>query len=77
MTNAIHISQARRILSLGQPVELKYVKKDGSVIVMEHLVSIRHDYYKGTRTVKLLRNGQKKTIHDCCIIGINDFEVYL
>lgn len=77
MSNAIHITTARKMLDKGQPVTLRYVKRNGSVIVMEQTVSLRYDFYKGTRTVKLLRSGEKRTIRDVCIIGINDMEVFL
>lgn len=65
------------MLDAGQPVSLSYVKKNGQLIRMENVVSLRYDFYAGTRTVKLLHNGRKLTIHDVCIIGINDFEVFL
>ena len=39
------------MLDKGQPVTLRYVKRNGSVIVMEQTVSLRYDFYKGTRTV--------------------------
>lgn len=65
------------MLDSGQPVELVYVKKNGTLARMEHAVSLRYDFFTGLRTVKLLRNGQKRTIRDVCIIGINDFEVFL
>ena len=75
---SIHISQARAMLDSGKPVDLHVVKlADGSLIHYKDVVSLRYDYYKGTRTIKILANHQKRTIHDVCIIGINDFEVYL
>ncbi|WP_290393359.1 MULTISPECIES: hypothetical protein [Muribaculaceae] len=74
----IHISQARKMLDSGQPVELTVVRlKDGSLIHYKNAVSLRYDYYKGTRNIKQLKSGQIRTIHDVCIIGIDDFEVYL
>lgn len=77
MNDAVHITTARAMLDRGEPVKLRYVKRNGSVIVMEQTVSLRYDFYKGTRTVKLLRSGEKRTIRDVCIIGINDMEVFL
>lgn len=77
MNDAIHITTARTILDRGEPVKLRYVKRNGSVIEMEDTVSLRYDFYKGTRTVKLLRSREKRTIRDVCIIGINEMEVFL
>ena len=76
--NAIHMSQARKMLDSGQPVSLTVVRlKNGALIRYENCVSLRYDYYKGTRTIKLLKSGQMRTIHDVCIIGIDDYEVCL
>ncbi len=65
------------MLDSGRPVSLSYVKKNGQIMNVDNVVSLRYDYYAGTRTIKLLRNGQKRTIHDVCIISIDDFEVFL
>lgn len=65
------------MLDSGEPVSLVYVKKDGSIMHPDNVVSLRYDFYTGLRTIKILRNGQKRTIHDCCIIGINEYEVFL
>ena len=65
------------MLDSGKPVSLTYVKKNGQIMNVDNAVSLRYDYYAGTRTIKLLRNGRKLTIHDVCIIAIDDFEVFL
>nr|WP_304651264.1 hypothetical protein [Bacteroides acidifaciens] len=44
---------------------------------VDNVVSLRYDFYTGLRTIKLLHNGRKMSIHDVCIIGINEFEVFL
>lgn len=78
MTKAIHISQARAILDSGKPVSLTYCKlKNGSIFTAENVVSLRYDFYTGMRTIKFLRNGQIRSIHDCLITAINDLEVFL
>ena len=66
------------MLDSGRPVSLTYCKqKDGSVITAENVVSLRYDFYTGIRTIKFLRNGQIRSIHDCLIVGINDLDVFL
>lgn len=77
MNSSIHISTARKMLDEGQPVTLAYVKQNGQVMTAKNVVSLRYDFYTGVRTIKMLHNGQKRSIHDVCIIGINDFEVFL
>lgn len=46
-------------------------------MVADDIVSLRYDYYTGTRTIKFLRSGEKRMIRDVCIISINDFDVFL
>lgn len=66
------------MLDSGHPVDLDVVKlRDGSVIHFKQVVSLRYDYYRGTRTLRILASHQIRTIHDCLIIGIDDFEVFL
>lgn len=77
MRDAVHISQARKMLDTGQKVDLYVVKKNGTILEAKDVVSLRYDFYAGTRTIKFLRSGKKRTIRDCLIIGINDFDVYL
>lgn len=77
MNSAIHISDARKMLDAGKPVTLVYVKKNGQIMTAKNVVSLRYDFYTGMRTIKLLHNAEIRTIHDVCIIGINDFEVFL
>lgn len=76
MKQALHISEARRLLDRGQRVSLLIVKKNGQLMHAEDVVSLSYDIYAGTRTVKYMRSGEKRTIHDVQIIGIDDFDVY-
>lgn len=76
--NAIHISQVRKMLDSGEPLSLRLVKlRDGSLYEANNAVSLSHDHYKGTRTIKCLASGRRITIHDVCIIGVNEYEVFL
>ena len=80
MRNTIHINEARRILDKGDPVRMSVVKKDGSILDITDdnpAVSLSYDVYTGLRTIKFLRSGEKRTIRDCMIISINDYDVFL
>ena len=74
---AIHISQARRMLDRGTPVSLTVLKKNGSLMHADEVISLRYDYYKGTRRIKFLRSGQIRSIRDVCILRLNEYEVFL
>ena len=65
------------MLDSGQKVDLYVVRKNGTLLEAKDVVSLRYDFYAGTRTIKFLRSGKKRTIRDCLIIGINDFDVFL
>ena len=77
MKKSIHISQALAMLNHGTPVTLKVVTAKGKIMECENIISLTYDRYKGTRSIKWIRSGQIRTIHDVCIIGIDDFDVYL
>lgn len=77
MAASVHISTARVMLSSGDPVDLQVWKSDGSIMVLNNVVSLRYSFYGGWRNVKMLASGEKRRIRDCCIFRINDCEVYL
>lgn len=65
------------MMDCGQIVNLIIVRKNGALFMANEVVSLRYDYYKGTRQIKFIRSGEIRTIHDVCIIGIDDFEVFI
>ena len=77
MDKSLHTSQALAMLNSGQRVTLKVVTTKGKINIYEDVISLSYDHYVGTRTIKFLRSGQIRTIHDVLIIGIDDFEVFL
>lgn len=77
MKKAIHIFQALAMLNSGNRVSLRIITTKGKLMVADDVVSLSYDRYKGTRSIKFMRSGQIRTIHDICIVGIDDFEVFL
>lgn len=77
MKEAIHISQALAMLDTGNRVSLRVITIKGKLLEYVDIISLSYDRYKGTRSIKFMRSGQIRTIHDVCIVGINDFDVYL
>lgn len=80
MHSAIHINEARKILDRGDPVTMVITKKDGSLLHITRdnpAVSLSYDVYTGLRTIKFLRSGQKRTVRDCLILSVNDFDIFL
>lgn len=77
MKKAIHLSQALAMLNRGERVSLRVITSKGKILAGDDIVSLSYDRYKGTRSIKFIRSGQIRTIHDVCIIGIDDFDVFL
>ena len=67
--NAIHLSTAQAMLQRPDPVDL--------VVWRDNCISLRYDYYEGTRTVKLLNSNEIRKVRDVCIYQINGMEVFL
>lgn len=77
MKKAIHISQALAMLNHGERVALKVISVKGKLMECHDVISLSYDRYKGTRSIKFVRSGEIRMIHDVCIVGIDDFDVYL
>lgn len=77
MKKAIHMSQTLAMLGNGERVSLRVVSVKGKLMEWNDVISLSFDRYKGTRSIKFLRSGEIRTIHDVCIVGIDDFDVYL
>ena len=77
MANAIHLSQARKILSSGKPCSLRVLDRKGQVLELHNCVGLKYDFYEGVRRIKLLESRQIRQIRDCLILEINDYGVYL
>ena len=75
--NAIHISTAQAMMLRPDPVDLVVFKSDGSLVHYPNVISLKFDFYKGTRTIKFLRSVEIRTVRDVCISKINGLEVFL
>ena len=75
--NAIHISTAQAMMLRPDPVDLVVFKSDGSLVHYPNVISLKFDFYKGTRTIKFLRSNEIRTVRDVCISKINGLEIFL
>ena len=75
--NAIHISTAQAMMLRPDPVDLVVFKSDGSLVRYPNVISLKFDFYKGTRTIKFLRSNEIRTVRDVCISKINGLEDFL
>lgn len=75
--NSIHISTARKLLQSPEPLDITLWTKSGEVQHWHRVISLRYDFYKGTRRMKFLDNNQIRQLRDVCIFEINGMEVFL
>ena len=75
--NAIHLSTAQAMMLRPDPVDLVVWKSDGSLLHYPSVISLKYDFYSGTRRIKFLRSNEIRTIRDVCISRINGLEVFL
>lgn len=74
---SIHITTVQQMMLRPDPVDLVVFKSDGSLLYYNNVISLKFDFYKGTRRIKFLRSNEIRTIRDVCISKINGMEVFL
>lgn len=77
MARAIHITTLRHMLLSGDPVDIKLWTKAGEIQEYKNCISLRYDFYKGTRRIKLLESREIRQVRDVCIFEINGLTVFL
>lgn len=77
MPSSVHLSTARMMLNVHDPVDLKVWKRDGSVMELHRCISLHYDFHTGVRNVKILSSGQIRKIRDVLIFEINGMEVFV
>lgn len=76
--NAIHLSDARKLLQSGQPCTLKLWKiSTGDILIYKDAVYLSNHFRGGTHNIKLLASGEIRTFRDVTLIAINNMKVFL
>ena len=65
-----HISRRRTLMTRNRTIHFK-------ILHLHNCISLRYDFYAGTRNIKLLTWGQIRKIRDCCIYNVNGCSVFL
>ena len=77
MARAIHITTMRKMLEAGEPVDIRLWTRSGEIQEWKNCISLRYDFYAGTRNMKMLSSGQIRKLRDVCVFEINGMEVFL
>ena len=75
--NNIHISTLRKLLQSPEPLDLTLWTRSGEIQHWHRCISLRYDFYKGTRRMKLLDSNEIRQLRDVCIFQVNGMEVFL
>lgn len=77
MSHAIHITTLKRMLQSPDPVDLKLWTRSSEIQCWHRCISLRYDFYKGMRRMKLLDSNEIRQLRDVCVFEINGIEVFM
>ena len=67
MASSIHISTLKKMLQSPDPVDLKLWTRSGEIQCWNRCISLRYNFYKGTRRMKLLDSNEIRQLRDVCV----------
>lgn len=67
MANSIHISTLKKMLQFPAPVNIKLWTHSGEIQCWNRCVSLRYDFYKETRRIKLLGSNEIRQLRDVSV----------
>ena len=74
---SIHITPLRKILSSPEPIDIRLWPRNGKIQSWHRCISLKYDFYKGTRRMKLLDSNEIWKLRDAWIFEVNGIEVYM
>ena len=77
MASSIHITTLKRMLQSPDPVDIKLWTRSGEIQSWHRCISLRYDFYKGTRPMQLLNYNEIRQLRDVCVFEINGMEVFM
>ena len=77
MASSIHISTLKKMLQSPEPVDIQLWTRSGEIQCWNRCIYLRHDFYKGTRRMKLLDSNEIRQLRDVCVFEINGIEVFM
>ena len=77
MASSIHISTPKKMQQSPDPVDIKLWTRSGEIQCCNRGISLRYDFDKGTRRMKLLDSNEIRQLRDVCVFEINGMEVFM
>ena len=75
--NKVHITTLCKLLASPEPLDLTLWTRNGEIQHCHRCISLRYDFYKGTRRIKLLDSNEIRQLRTACIFKVNGMEVFL
>ncbi len=73
----LHLSQARKIIESGEPVNIIFWKKNGEIVNAYDVVCTSSYFNGNSFNIKFLVSGEIRKIKAVLIWQVNDEEVYV
>lgn len=77
MASMIHQTVVYKMLRSGGSFDIKFWKKDGSIVVAENVVCTSSHFRGDTVNFKFLNSGQIRKVKMSTIFEINGMEIFL
>lgn len=79
MSSMMNISLMRKILqaSKGEPVNLKFWKKNGEIVRADNVIVTSKNWKNHTINIRFVESGEMRTVRTVTIFEFNDIEIYL
>ena len=74
---SIHITTLRKILYSPEPIDIRLYTRSGEIQSWHRCISLRYDFYKSTRRMKLLDSNEIWQLRDVCIFEVNGLPVFM
>lgn len=77
MASSIHITTARKMLSSGDPMDIRFWKADGSIITANNVICTSSNFANNTINIMFIESKQIRKVRVISIFEINGMEVFI
>ena len=74
---SIHITTLRKILYSPEPIDIRLWTRSGEIQSWHRCISLKYDFYKGTRWMKLLDSNEIRQLRAVRIFEVNGRGIYV
>ena len=71
------VTKSKLNLDSPEPIDIRLWTRNGEIQSWHRCISLKYDFYKGTRRMKLLDSNEIRQLRDVCIFEVNGIKVYM